>query len=100
MSKIKLGEHPTFKNAFLPEGEPVSGKTYRADGWAYVDPAGRFSPEAWDTLMNSFGWDEVVMLAGSSGIHPSDGKPFIRGQFLVSPKGIENAAKTLAAKPN
>lgn len=50
-----MAEHPSFQSPFIPPGEPVPGKTYRADGWAYIDPPTRFSPEAWDGLMDLIG---------------------------------------------
>lgn len=89
-----MPEHSSFQNPFLPPGEPIPGKTYRADGWAYIDPGCRLSTEAWEVFIDSFGEDEIVPLAVSSGIHPSDGKPFIRGQLLVSPRGMENARRS------
>ena len=85
-----MGEHPSFNQHILPPGEPVSGKTYRADGWAYIDPPVRFSPEIWDHFLALIGEGEFVILVGSSGNHPSDEKPFVRGQLLVSPAGMAN----------
>jgi hypothetical protein len=83
-----MGEHPSFKG--LPPGEPIMGTTYRADGWAYVDPPGRLSPKAWDQFLAIIGEGNYQILAMSSGTHPSDGLPFIRGQLLVSPAGWQN----------
>lgn len=92
-----MAEHHSFSSPFIPPGEPIPGKTYRADGWAYIDPPGRFSPEAWENFLSLIGEGEYVVLAGSSGTHPSDGKPFVRGQLLVSPSGLENMKA--AARP-
>lgn len=79
-------EHWTFKQHLLPPGEPISGKTYRADGWAYVDPPARFSPERWDELLAIFGDGNYVFLAVSRGVDRAGGE-WIRGQLLVSPEG-------------
>jgi hypothetical protein len=84
-----MAEHPSFQSPFLPPGEPVLGKTYRADGWAYIDPPTRFSPEAWDGLMDLIGEGNVVILAATTGTL-KDGRPYVRGQLLISPDGIRN----------
>ena len=85
-----MTEHHTFSDPLFPPGEPISGETYRADGWAYIDPPGRFSHEAWNHFLEIIGEGNFVPLAMSQGRHPSDGKQFIRGQLLVSPQGWEN----------
>jgi hypothetical protein len=51
----------------------------------------------WDHFLDLIGDGEYAILAGSAGTHPSDGKPFVRGQLLVSPAGIENMKA--AARP-
>ena len=84
-----MAEHPSFQSPFIPPGEPVPGKTYRADGWGYVSAPGRFSPKAWDRMMNDIGEGNVVVLAATTGTLP-DGRPFVRGQLLISPDGIKN----------
>lgn len=69
----------------LPDGEPVKGKTYRADGWAYLDTP-TFTPEMWDYFLSFFGGSEnYVVLAQSRG----DGG--VRGHLLVSPDGVKSA---------
>jgi hypothetical protein len=83
-----MAEHPSFSGPLIPPGEPVRGETYRADGWAYLDPAGRFSPKMWEHLLALIGDGNYVILAESRGIHPSDGKRYARGQLLVSPAGM------------
>lgn len=88
-----MAEHPTFQNALLPPGEPIEGKTYRADGWAYLDPPTRFSPDMWDYFLSLIGEGEYVILARTSGTHQKDGKPYVRGQVLISPAGMENLEK-------
>lgn len=85
-------EHHTFKRFGLPEGEPIEGKTYRADGWAYMDPPGVFTPECWDNLLDVFGKDNVIILSVSKGV-TAEGEPWIRGQFLASPLGWANLEK-------
>lgn len=92
---MDMAEHPSFSSPLIPPGEPVEGESYRADGWAYIDPPGLFSPEAWDALLGHFGEGEVVILAGTSGFM-ADGRPFKRGQLLVSPKGMEAVARFVA----
>lgn len=70
--------------AGLPPGEPVKGKTYRADGWVYRDLPRRLSFEMWDHFLSVIGEGNYVILAMSTG---PDWK---RGQFLISPAGMEN----------
>ena len=38
----------------MPPGEPMVGKTYRADGWVYREVA-RCSPESWDRILGMIG---------------------------------------------
>lgn len=82
-------EHWTFAYHNLPPGEPIIGKTYRADGWGYFDPGVKFEPEAWQDILNIIG-EEYEILAFSTGKFPKSGKPWVRGQLLVSPKGLDN----------
>lgn len=88
-----MAEHWTFRGC--PPGEPIPGKTYRADGWAYCDPPGLLAPDLWEEFLALFGGPEDrVMLTQSSGF--KNGKPFKRGQFLASPKGWASAEAALA----
>ena len=89
-------QHPTFDSPFVPSGEPVEGKTYRADGWAYFDPPTRFSPEMWELFLNAFGVEstDYVVLAVSAGNSPEGS--WVRGQILVSPDGIKKALVSAA----
>ena len=84
-------QHPSFDSPFMPPGEPVTGKTYRADGWRYIDPHVTFSPEMWDLYLSAFGEGEYHILATS--MSSRNGVIHVRGQILVSPRGMENAAK-------
>lgn len=93
-----MTEHPSWSQHIVPNGEPILGKTYRADGWAYVDPPGRFSPEAWDYFLDLFGREHIVIIIETRGKHPSDGLPFARGQFLVSPEGWAKAVASLGER--
>lgn len=77
-----MSEHSSFDG--LPAGEPVVGKTYRADGWMYLDPPGKMSHDMWRLFLETIGEGEYVILAQSS---TAD---WIRGQLLVSPRGQEN----------
>ncbi|MES2753819.1 MAG: hypothetical protein V4659_04065 [Pseudomonadota bacterium] len=89
-----MTEHPSF--ADLPPGEPIEGKTYRADGWAYIDPPGRFSPEAWADFLAMFGAGQAVILALSAG-RTIEGAPWRRGQILISPEGMRAAGAAAEA---
>lgn len=90
-----MAEHQSFSNPFLPPGEPVEGKTYRADGWAYLDVP-RVVPEGWDLMVERAGADNIVVLAMTQG-STRDGQAYVRGQVLVSPEGLE--ALRAAARP-
>lgn len=65
-------------------------------GWQYRDPRGRFSPEMWDHFLSVLGDGEYRLIAGSNGVD-SDGLPWVRGQLLVSPRGLANATAHLKA---
>lgn len=87
-----MTEHATFRTACLPPGEPVEGKTYRADGWAYVDMPSWSTLEWWSHAREVFGEGEYVVLAESTrGIH-------WRGQFLVSPAAIDRFRAFMARR--
>ncbi len=66
-----------------------------ADGWHYVDPRGRFSPEMWELFLSEIGDGEYRILAYSRGVD-RDGWQWERGQLLISPQGWENM--TLSVK--
>ena len=74
-----MSEHWSFKS--LPPGEPIPGKTYRADGWQYVDLPSRLSFDVRDQLLSIVGEENVVLLASTTG------PDFWRGQLLLSPEG-------------
>lgn len=74
--------------------EPIKGKTYMADGWVYKDIPGKLSYEVWDKLLDIFGEDNYAILIMSCG------KDWKRGQFLVSPEGMENIRKYTVNKKN
>lgn len=65
----------------MPPGEPIPGKTYRADGWQYVDLPARLSLEMKDHLFEVIGVGNYVVLALTTG------PDFWRGQILISPAG-------------
>lgn len=93
-----MAEHWTFRQPqpfglHIPDGEPIPGKTYRADGWAYVDPPGSFSPESWQFFLNVIGDGEYVVLASSNWVR--NGIKHVRGQLLVSPAGWANMEATV-----
>ncbi len=80
------GEHWSFKDSLIPPGEPVPGKTYRADGWQYVDLPKRLSLEMRDYFLSRIGNGEYVILA------QSEGDDWWRAQLLISPAGQRNLA--------
>lgn len=71
-------------------GEPILGKTYKADGWVYRDLP-RASPAAWQELMDTTGPENVVVLVESR-----KGDEWVRGQVLVSPAGIARCVAAAA----
>ena len=77
-----MGEHWSFNG--MPDGEPIPGKTYRADCWQYVDLQVRLSPEMKIYFFDIIGPGNSVILAQT--IHPN----WWRGQILISPQGQEN----------
>lgn len=78
-----MTEHPSFNDPFVPPGEPIKGKTYRADGWAYQDIP-RMSPECWARFLYRLGEGNWVVLTL---VDYGDSK---RGQLLISPQGMTN----------
>ncbi len=80
-----LKRNPIF-DLPLPPGEPIKGKTLRADGWVYRDIPGRLSHEMWDHLIGIIGVGNFEILAMSIG---DDWK---RGQLMISPDGMKNLA--------
>ena len=58
------------------------------EDWEYVDPPGRFSPKIWQQLLDLIGKGNYAIVACSAG--ETDGKPWIRGQLIVSPTGMKN----------
>ena len=85
----EMAELPDFPR---PPGEPVTGKTYIADGWVYRDMSGRMSYEMWDLFTGLLGEGNYVILI------MSQGHDWKRGQFLISPDGMQNLSDYLAAK--
>lgn len=66
-----------------PSGEPVNGKTYRADGWVYRDLP-RMAAEYFDQLVALIGDENIVWLS------LADYGATKRGQLLISPSGMKN----------
>lgn len=69
------------KMAGLPPGEPVKGKTYRADDYSYRDLP-RMSKENFDQFREIAGDENLVWLSLAS--YGSEK----RGQVLISPDGM------------
>lgn len=80
-----------FANEQVPDGEPISGKTYRADGWVYRDLP-NLGLAQFDELVGIIGDDNLVWLTLAERVWP-DGQKTKRGQVLISPAGIENLRK-------
>ncbi len=68
----------------LPPGEPIKGKTYRADGWVYRDMPAFATDKVWDEFLDILGEDNYRIL----GMSVTSGNK--HGQFLISPKGVKN----------
>jgi hypothetical protein len=47
--EIIMAEHWTFADPILPAGEPVKGRTFRADGWAFINHPWT-KEELWDGI--------------------------------------------------
>jgi len=84
-------EHPSM--AGLPDGEPVLGKTYRTDGWAYYCPLGFMIVEVWNELLSFLGEGNYVCLAMTR-----KGDNWVRGQLLISPQGMDRIKNRKRAK--
>jgi hypothetical protein len=76
----------------MPPGEPIKGKTYRADGWVYRDLPRRLSHEMWDLFLDTIGEGNFRLLAMTAG------KDWKRGQLLISPDGMKNLAAARVAQ--
>lgn len=77
---LKLG------NSLPPTSEPFKGETLIADGWVYRDIPSRLSYEFWDRFIDLLGEGNYRIMAVTTG---PDWK---RGQFLISPEGMNNLA--------
>lgn len=60
----------------------------KAKGWEYRDMPGRVTPEGWDKLFGIIGAGEYQILVMSEGANA--GGRWKRGQFCISPKGLQN----------
>ncbi len=89
-----MTEHVSFQNPTIPDGEPINGRAYRADGWQYFDPPGKYSPEAWNKMIDLLGEENVHALVMSRG--RDRGGDWIRGQLLISPTGLARVTAALA----
>lgn len=77
-----------------PLEEPIKGKTYMADGWVYRDMPSRLSHEMWAVFLELLGEGNYVILALSR----SQVDDWIRGQFLISPQGMQNVRADIARR--
>lgn len=76
-----MTEHHSWTDPLLPPGEPIPGKTYRADGWAYIDFP-RIESHIWEALIEFLGEHYVPLSLANYG-------RTARGQLLVSPAGLD-----------
>lgn len=77
--------HPSFLRPDLPTTEPIRGKTYRADGWAYIEMMHVKTPITW--------FDEIEAVAGEGHLVYISKYAFPDGtgaaMFMLSPEGQE-----------
>ena len=77
-------------------GEPVPGKTYKADGWVCREI--QWTPlRAYVEFIEIIGLENLLFLAGTRR-QDKEGKVFARGQFLVSPEGMERLTEFVKRK--
>lgn len=76
----------------LPDSEPFPGETLLADGWVYRDLP-RLTPEAMEKFVGIVTEGEIRWLTKAR--YP-DGS--VRGQLLISPKGMDNMKAFSAAQ--
>lgn len=88
-----MAEHPSFSRVLVPPGEPVSGKTFRRDGWQYLDTPVMLRT-FWDELVRIIGDGEYVVLSGSALGYPN--ASYRRATMLVSPLGQRRIAAAAA----
>ena len=75
---------------WMPPGEPIMGKTYRADGYTYKDLP-RVSIEIFQEFVELVGGENLVWLSYAKYIQGDAQK--VRGQVLVSPEGMKKILK-------
>lgn len=88
---IKSALHKIMDTWPLPEGEPIPGKTYIADGWQYLDLP-RMTPEWFDKFITIAGEENIVWLTMANYGETR------RGQILLSPKGQQRFSEYTAAQ--
>lgn len=69
-----------------------------AEGWKYLDLPARFAPDIWDFMLEVMGPENHQVLATTQGTLPS-GKPYVRGQLMVSPTGMRNMNEWAKGSP-
>ncbi|WP_420478289.1 hypothetical protein [Brevundimonas sp. FT23028] len=74
----------------LPKGEPISGKTYMADGYVYRDLP-RMTKDLMAEFVSIVGEAEIVWLT------LADYGETTRGQILISPAGQANLSAHMKA---
>lgn len=78
------------------EQEALVPPELKAQGWVYRDMPGRCTPDAWKLLLSIIGDGNYRILIMSQG--RADDGPWVRGQMVISPLGMENMQKHLAEK--
>lgn len=89
-----MAEHPSFQSPFVRPGEPVPGKTYRADGWQHLDTP-RMNEEFWNDLLRIIGTGEFHLLSGGEMRRRTGVERW--GTIMISPVGQERIAAFNAA---
>lgn len=82
--------------AALDALQPPIPEPYKSQGWVYRDLPGKLSPEMWDHFLEILGPDNYTILAMSESKDPEN--PWKRGQFFISPQGMENLKAHTATK--
>lgn len=89
-SKIVLeksqNQHESFDSPSMPTGEPIVGKTYRADGWEYKEIPWT-TVDALNKILSYLEDEEYEFIALSS--REMNGVMCARGQVLFSPSAMK-----------
>ncbi len=79
-------------------GEPFPGETLIADGWQYRDMPSRVTPEVWAEWLAIMGEGNYRILIMTSFEDATGRTTAVRGQFFISPTGMENMQRYLDSR--